>query len=400
MTIDEIMNRQGEIEQRKAEIDAALEAQEADLDALGEEARKLTEESAQLNSQLEELKKAAKEAEEARKAVENGEGKTKENIKEEDKTMTLEELRGSKEYINAFAEYLKSAIRGQADDKEVRALLTTNATAATGYVPVPTLVDDVVRTAWENENILARVKKTGFVGNVKVAFELSADGAYIHSEGSTAPTEEALTLGIVEIKPENIKKWITISDEMMETTGEGFVEYVYKELAYQVMKKLSYEIVGKIAAAASTSNTSSAIGIPKVKKDPGILTIATAAANLSDEAQNICVVMNPLTKIAFQEAYAAGNFAVDPFAGLPVVFTGKLPAITTCNENDVYAIVGDLSAMQVNFPAGEGLKLINDPYSLAEKDLLKIVGRVYAGYEVTAPGRLVRLTKEAAAATT
>ena len=314
--------------------------------------------------------------------------------------MNLEELRSSAEYVDAFSRYLKSEIIGKPDDTEVRALLTTNATAATGSVPVPTLVDDIVRHAWENENVLSRVKKTGFTGNVKVAFELSADGAYNHSEGSSAPTEEALTLGVVEIKPENIKKWISVSDEMMETTGEGFINYVYTELAYQVMKKLSYDIVGQIADCAYTSNQSTAVGIPKVKKNPGIMTIATAAANLCDEAQNIVVIMNPLTKVAFLEAYAAGNFAVDPFQGLTVLTSGKLPAIDTASENDTYAIVGDLSAMQVNFPAGEGLKLINDPYSLAEKDLLKIVGRVYAGHAVTAPGRLVRLTKEAAAVTT
>ena len=399
MTSEEIIARQGEIEQRKAEIDAALEQPEADLVALEEEARQLADESVQLNTQLEELKKQAEEAEEARKAVENGAGKTTEK-KMEDKTMTLEELRGSAEYVEAFSKYLKGEIVGKSDDTEVRALLTTNATAATGYVPVPTLVDDIVRHAWENENVLARVKKTGFTGNVKVAFELSADGAYNHPEGSSAPTEESLTLGIVEIKPENIKKWITISDEMMETTGEGFVRYVYEELAYQVMKKLSYDVVNDIAAAANTTNQSNAVGIPKVKKDPGVTTIAEAAANLSDEAQNICIIMNPLTKPEFLKAYAAANFAIDPFQNLPVIFSGKLPAFSAASENDVYAIIGDLSAEQVNFPAGEGLKLINDPYSLAEKDLLKIVGRVYAGHAVTAPGRLVRLTKEAAAVTT
>ena len=399
MTHDEIMERLGEIEQRKAEIDTALETPEADLEALGEEARSLMAEKATLDNQLEELKKQAEEAEEARKAVENGSGEVKEIIQEE-KTMNLEELRSSAEYVDAFSRYLKSEIIGKPDDTEVRALLTTNATAATGYVPVPTLVDDIVRHAWENENVLSRVKKTGFTGNVKVAFELSADGAYIHSEGSSAPTEEALTLGIVEIKPANIKKWISVSDEMLETTGEGFITYVYSELSYQVMKKLSYDVVGDVTDCAYTSNQSNCVGIPKVNKDPGLTTIAQAAANLSDEAQNICVIVNPLTKVNFLAAYAAGNFAVDPFQGLPVITSGKLPAFDTASANDTYAIVGDLSAIQVNFPAGEGLKLINDPYSLAEKDLLKIVGRVYAGHAVTAPGRLVRLTKEAGAATT
>lgn len=383
-----------ELEARQAEI-AGMSTEEAATEDIEARANELEA----IKAELEARKQKAAEEAEARKAVEAGAGEKKEEIREE-KKMDLLELRGTPEYINAFAKYLKGEIVGKADDAEVRSLLTTNATAATGYVPVPTMVDDIVRHAWENENVLSRVKKTGFTGNVKVAFELSADGAYNHPEGSSAPTEESLTLGIVEIKPENIKKWITISDEMMDTAGEGFVRYVYEELAYQVMKKLSYDVVNDIAAAANTTNQSNAVGIPKVKKDPGNTTIAEAAANLSDEAQDICIIMNPLTKPEFLKAYAAGNFAVDPFQNLPVIFSGKLPAFSTASENDVYAIIGDLSAEQVNFPAGEGLKLINDPYSLAEKDLLKIVGRVYAGHAVTAPGRLVRLTKEAAAVTT
>ena len=393
MTSEEIITRQGEIEQRKAEIDAALEQPEADLNALEEEARKLADESVQLNSQLEELKEEAAKAEETRKAVAEGAGEIKEKM--EEKTMTELELRNSPEYIEAYANYIKTG-----KDEEVRSLLTTNATAATGYVPVPTMVDDIVRHAWENENILSRIRKTNFVGNVKIAFELSADGAYIHAEGSTAPTEEALTLGVVELKPENIKKWITISDEMMEATGEGFVRYVYEELAYQVMKKLSYEIVNDIAGATYTTNQAAAVGIPKVNKDPGLNTINQAVNSLSDEAQNIVVILNPLTKTNFQAAYASGNFAVDPFAGLPVITSGKLPAFDNANANDTYAIVGDLSAVQANFPAGDGLKLIKDEYSLAEKDLVKLVGRVFCGHGVVAPGRLVRLTKEAGAATT
>ena len=397
MNLTELNGEQ--LDARKAELLAELDNPET-RDALSTEdlEGRMTEIQA-IDQEIKAREEAAAKAEEERQAVANGNDPVIKTF-EEVKTMTLEELRSSPEYVNAYAEYVKSGIRGKSDDTEVRALLTTNATAATGYVPVPTLVDDIVRHAWENENVLSRVKKTGFVGNVKVAFELSADPAYVHSEGASAHTEEALTLGIVEIKPENIKKWISISDEMMETTGEDFLTYVYQELAYQVMKKLSYDVVGDIKNCAYTTNQSNCVGIPNVKKNPGLTTIATAVANLSDEAGNICILMNPLTKVAFIEAYAAGNFAVDPFQGLPVITTGALAAIDTLSENGVYAIVGDLSAEQVNFPAGEGLKLIEDPYSLAEKDLVKMVGRVYAGHAVTAPGRLVRLTKEGTAAST
>jgi hypothetical protein len=373
-------------EKRDALDNDALEARVSEMEAIRQE--------------LEARQAAAAKAEEERQKVAQGNDPVTKTF-EEEKPMTLEELRKSKEYVEAYAEYMKKSIRGEANaDAECRALLTTNATAATGYVPVPTLVDDIVRHAWENENILSRVKKTGFTGNVKVAFELSADPAYVHSEGATAHTEEALTLGIVEIKPENIKKWITVSDEMMEATGEGFLQYVYQELAYQVMKKLSYDVVGDVLDCAYTSNQSTAVGIPKVNKDPGVTTIAQAIANLSDEAENICVILNPLTKVNFLAAYAAGNFAVDPFAGVTVITSGKVPTFDASSANGTYAIVGDLSAIQVNFPAGDGMKWINDPYSLAERDLVKLVGRVFAGHAVTAPGRLVRLTKEASPATT
>ena len=382
-----------ELEARQAEI-ADMETEGVDTEEIESRANELEA----IKAELEARKEAAAKAEEARKAVENGAGKTKEEITEV-KKMTVEELRNSPEYVKAYADYLKSELIGKPDDTELRKLMTENVETY-GEVPVPVLVDDIVRHAWESERILALVKKTGFKGNVKVAFEKSADPAYVHDEGSSAHTEEALELGIVTITPKNIKKWITVTDEMIETTGEGFLRYVYEEIAYQVMKKLSYDIVGDIKNCAYTSHQATAVGIPNVKKNPGIVTIATAAANLSDEAQNICVILNPLTKVEVLKAYAAGNFAVDPFAGMTVIESGALAAFDTLSENGVYAIVGDLSAVQVNFPAGEGLKLINDPYSLAERDLQKIVGRIYAGHAVTAPGRLVRLTKEAAAAST
>ena len=382
------MKTMKEIEERKAQILTEMEQEGADLDGLKAEME-------ELRKAADEIRENAKKAEETRKAIAEGAaGVVVGSFQAEEKGKTVDEIRASHEYNVAYANYIKTG-----NDKECRSLLTVNA-AANGQVPVPVLVEDTVRHAWEKDEFLNRVKKTYFTGNVKVAFELSADGAYIHSEGSTAPTEEALTLGIVEIKPENIKKWITISDEMMEATGEGFLRYVYEELAYQVMKKLSYEIVGGIADAANTTNQSNAVGIPKVNKDPGLNTINQAVNNLSDEAQNIVIIMNPLTKTNFQAAYAAGNFAVDPFAGLPVLTSGKLPAFDAASANGTYAIVGDLSAVQVNFPAGEGLKLIEDKYSLAEKDLVKLVGRIFAGQKVVAPGRLVRLTKEAGAVTT
>ena len=394
MTSEEIIARQGEIEERKAQIDADLENPEADLDALNEEARKLAEESEQLTARLDELKAKAAEEEETRRKIAEGElGETKEKH-EEEKTMTELEIRGSAEYSEAYKKYI---LKG--DDKECRTLLSVNATAATGYVPVPTYVDDMIKTAWEENALLNRVNKTFFKGNLKVPFEKSADGAYVHSEGTTGLTEEDLQLGIVELKPENIKKWIKISDEAVALGGEAFVRYIYNEIIYRVLNKLVSELVADVTSAG-TSNTTSAIGIPKVSEAPGVMTIADAATNLSEEARNICVVMNRLSEQQFNAAYAAANFAIDPFAGLPRVYTSALPAYSSADSNATYAFIGDLKALQVNYPEGEGVIVKWDELTLAEDDLVKVVGRQFAGHDVTAPGCLVRLTKPAGSATT
>ena len=392
MTIEEMLNRQGEIEQRKAEIDAALETPEADLEALGEEARKLAEESDQLTIQLEELKKQAAEEEELRQKIADGEiGETKEEFKQEEKKMTDLEIRGSAEYAEAFKNYIISG-----DGKECRSLLTTN---VSGDVPVPVLVEQAIKHAWESNTFLSKVRKTAFRGNLKVPFEKSADPAYVHTEGTTGLTEEDLQLGIVTLTPANIKKWIKISDEAVAMGGEAFVQYVYEELAQRILEKLVKELVAK-ANAASTTHGDTAIGIPKVTEAPGVNVAQNAADQLSEEATDLCIVLNPLSISAFRDAYAAGYFGVDPFAGMTVIKCSALPAYSSASDNAMYGIVGDLKAFQVNYPEGEGIVTKWDDLTYAEDDMVKVVARQYAGYGVTAPGRLVKLCKPAGGETT
>lgn len=391
MTSEEIIARQGEIEQRKAEISLELEAPEANLEVLEEEARKLAEESSRLNDQLAKLKKAEEEAEETRRKIADGEiGEKKEEHREEMK-MTDLEIRGSAEYAEAFKNYI---IKG--DDKECRSLLTTN---VSGDVPVPVLVENIVKHAWESNTFLTKVRKTAFRGNLKVPFEKSADPAYLHTEGSTGLTEEDLQLGIVTLTPANIKKWIKISDEAVAMGGEAFVQYVYEELAQRIMEKLVSELVGKVNAAGTT-HSDTVIGIPKVTEAPGVTVAQGAADQLSEEATDLCIVLNPLSISAFRDAAAGAYYAMDPFAGLTVIKCSALPAYSSANDNAMYGIVGDLKALQVNYPEGEGIVTKWDDLTYAEDDMVKVVARQYAGYGVTAPGRLVRLCKPAAAETT
>ena len=367
-----------QIEERKTNIVAELDNEGADLNALEEEMRSL-------NTEIEARKAVEAQKAEIRSAVAAGEvGEVVKTIVEEKRDMrTNEEIRASQEYVDAFARYLISD-----NDAEVRSLLTTQ---ASGSVPVPTIVDEIIRTAWEKDDILARVKKTNIKGNLKVAFELSADGAYVHTEGTTAPTEESLTLGIVEMIPRNIKKWIRVSDEAIAMGGEALVRYIYDELTHQIVKKLSDLIVNDIKSSSSAST--SAAGVANITAAPSVTTVAKAFANLSDEANDNVIIMNKLTYANFVAAQAAGNFAFDPFMDLPVLFNNSLPAYDSASANAVYAIVGDLKGAQVNYPEGEGIAIKYDDLSEAEADLVKIVGRQYVAHAVTACGRFCNVKK-------
>ena len=376
-----------EIETRKAAILQEMEQEGADLDALKNEME-------ELRKNADELREAARKAEETRKQIASGAagitmGETR---KAETASKTVDEIRGSKEYMDAFARYLVDE-----DEKELRALLSENA-PANGQMPVPTLVDTIIRTAWEKDQILSRVRKTGFKGNLRVPFEREGDDAYEHNEGTTAITEEDLTLGVVELKPKNVKKFIRLSDEIIATGGEAFVKYVYEELTHRIIKKLSYLVIGDIAGA-STSHSSSAIGIPKIEGQPDLSVVVDAEAELTDEAENVVVIINRKTSSAFHRARVAGNFAVDPYDDLPVLYSSALPAYSAASANAVWMIVGDLYGAQVNYPEGEGIIRKWDDLSEAEADMVKVHGRQYAGHKVTGPGMFCNVKKAAAVTT-
>ena len=376
-TVEELEARQAVIAGWETEgVDTeTLEARSAELEAI--------------KAELEARKQKAAEEAEARKAVENGAGEKKEEHQEE-KKMEVSEIRNSPEYLDAYANYIRTG-----NDSECRTVLLTKNAPASGQLPVPDMLEGIIKTAWDKNEFLNQIKKTYFRGNLRVPFELSATGAWKHVEGTTGLTEEEITIGIVTLTPANIKKLVRVTDECIAMGGEEFINYIYSEVAYRVLGELVAEILDYIDEL-STSNGATAIGIPKVKIAPGVMVLANAATNLTEEATDLCVVMNRLTEAKFNTAYATGNFAINPFDGFKKVYCSALPAFDAANENDMYALVGDLKAIQANYPEGEGLIIKWDDLSEAEDDIVKVVGRQYVGFAVTAPGRLVKLTKPGA----
>lgn len=370
--------------QRIADIKVEMESEDSNIEALSAEVDLIEKRKA-------ELKAAANEAAEKRAMIaEKLEADVIEERKEEETKMTNMEMRNTPEYGKAFVKGLL------ADDfTEARALLTENVTG--GSVPVPEILETEIKNAWEDAQFLQFAKRTSYKGNVKVGFEVSATGAAVHVEGANAPTEETLVWGTVELKAESIKKWITVSDEALEGTTIDTLGEIYKEVAQRIVEKAEEIAIGKIIAAPATTSAANGPGVPVLEVTAiAADTIVNAVALLSGKAKDLRIIMNRQTKAAFEAVALGLSYGADIYDGLKdrIIYTDALDAFSAADPGDTFVIIGDIGyGFQANFPAGNDVKIKVDDLSLAEKDLVKIVGRQYVGMGVVAPKAFVKINK-------
>lgn len=371
-----------QIETRAAEIKAEIESADAEkLDALNEE---LTA----LESRKKELELETRKAD--MKAVAEGAGVVvgKAAVKEE---RTIDSVRSSEEYVNAYAEYLKTG-----DDRECRALMTDLVSG--GSVPIPTVIDNYIDTAWENARLLSRVRRTSIKGTAKYPFEYSATGAFDHTEGASvsSDTEEQLVLGTVSIGPKMIKKWITITDEVISLKGQAFLDYVWDEIEERIFEKADARLIAAIKAAPAEA-TETAAGVRSVSVEfIDASTIFKALAELRNAASNPVAIMNK--QMYFNQFMSLVDLQNRPIYdivsanGRPTYYINGVEVIFDNTLSTSELIVGDLRGAIANFPDGEQVKFVNDPYSLAEQDKVKVVGKMYVGIGVVRDGYFCKVS--------
>lgn len=367
MQMADIENRSAELAEQMKLEDADINTIEAEVQALEERKAQILEEAEQRKAQLEEVIQESKPIEE----------------KEERK---MEEMitRNSPEYVRAFAKYIESG-----DDREVRTLLTEN---GGGTIAVPEFVYEEVKNAWEEEGIMSQVRKAYLKGNVKIPFEISAAGATKQTEGN-AVNEQSLVLGIVELKPDMFKKWIGLSNQSLRIDdAENYLRFVYSELAHHIAKKAADELIAKIKACPAASTTT-CVGVPVYTSTTlAVGLIAQAMGLLSDQAENPVLIMNKQTEAAIKAAAYAANFPHDPFEGCKVIHNNTMTAFSAATTGVPYIIVGDLGyGALANFPDGEGISVLRDPYTLANSNITRFVGDMYVAVEPVAPNAFVQI---------
>lgn len=370
-----------ELEKRSLEIaEAAATAEDEELNQLEEELEAIEERKSQLLTQKETRSRIVE-------AVKSQRGRA---MEEQDKTPGLkdiEEYRNSKEYIDLYAEYLKTK-----DDTEIRAaLLSTN--AENGTIPVPTFVYDIIKTAWDRNEIMSLVTRLDVNGNLEIPFEIYGSDAVIHIEGSEAVAEQELQEGIVTLIPEFAKKWKSFSKTVYKLRGEAFVRYIYDEITYRIIKLLCDNLIELIANLPETPSATSP-SAAKIYNTPALGTIAEAISYLSDDATDPVIIMNKRTWGAFKAAQYAGNFAADIFEGLRVHYSSKLPAYGAAEDGAVYAIVGDFrEGTLANFPTGEEVEFTFDALTRKKENIIEVLGELYHAAGVVADKAFTLIAK-------
>lgn len=369
MTREEIMTLDMEgVQARGAEIAADLETCDAEVI----EERKLEMDA------LEERKKAI-EAEAIEKRAKMLEVVEKAEVIEEPiqerKTMTNKEIRSSQEYIDAYVEYVKKGYDLDKMSAEKRATLITSENVTDGLVPVPTYVEDRIRTAWENDEIMRRVRRTYLPGNVEVGVEVSASNAAMHPEGGEAIGPENLVIDIVKLIPQYIKKMVHVTHTALALNGTAFLDYLYDEIEYKLVALAGVQVIGQIEASDFTEQFTIA-GSTITTAD-----IINAEGLLSGAARNLVLIINRADAAALKAAALSAGYAYDPFDGLQVIYNSAMQS----NE----FIIADLDAVQANFPEGGEPKFIFDELTMAAQNVVRIIGRLLVAIEVVNTGMAV-----------
>lgn len=368
-----------ELEERANAI--AVETAEADqdqLETLNAELDAIEERKKALNIEIEERKKTAE-------AVANGAGKEVEERK--DKKMTSRELRSTPEYVDAYVEYVKRGYKREVFDAEIEKRTTGGSTDWTNVitsqnVPVPSYLEDRISAAWERDEIMNRVRRTYFPGIVGVAVETSSEDAVVHNEdGPDVPTE-ALGIEPINLVPEYIKKMVRVTHNALELTGTAFLDYLYDEIQYKIVKKAGAIVVGTILDSQNRSYT--AAGATLTTAD-----IINAEGTLAGDA-NPVLITTRANAAALKAAALSANYGYDPFDGLEVLYVDA--AVFSYGQ---LAVVADLSAIQANFPDGAEPKFIFDEFTEAPANIVRIIGRLAVGIGLIAPAKVASIIPHA-----
>lgn len=394
-----------EIDSKKEEFENADTDKREEL--LGE-VEELTKEADSIDEEIKDLEeqRSTFKAQEERMSLSSNLSKVK--IEERKNQMEDNNVLNTKEYEQLYADM----IRGKVDEKEVRSFLqkredpTPGLSTATTNIPIPTIMQGFVETAWYEYGKFSRLVSESFEpAIIKIPVETEASGASWHTESGDAPDEEYITLGQILLQGKTLKKWISLTTELMAMAPEDFLRYVADELVYRIILALDEAIINR-----TDLNGEGVIGIVGNSLTESVS--ANVDFNVINEAvselvtfDDLVIAMNPKTFFKnfmgltdqvgnpiFRVVHDNENKPAYYLSGYRVEFTQALPAIDDADPGDAYAVIGNFRrGYRLNYPQGRNVITLTDPYTKAPEDLVRMIGRLYVAGNVVKPKHFVEL---------
>lgn len=394
--VDEVNAKKEEFENADTEARDEILGQ---VEALTEEADKIDEELKELDEQKEEFEK-----QEERMSLTRSLSK----IEVEERNKVMENTNNSlnqKEYEQLYADF----IRGRVQESEIKSYLNQRSLATTTEnVPIPEIMQGFVETAWYEYGKFSRlVSETFEPAILKIPVEVSATGAEWHDELGEAPQEEEIELGQIILQPKMIKKWISLTDELMALSATDFLRYIADELVYRVILALDEAIINR-----KDANGLGVIGIVDnpytevVTTELNFNAINSALANLVT-FEDLTIAMNPATffnvfmgmvddvqRPIFNVVQNNNDRPSYYLSGHRVEFTQALKSYDEAEAGDALFIVGNFRrGYRLNYPQGRNVITLVDPYTLATQDLVRMIGRLYVAGNVVKPKHFAQVNK-------
>lgn len=322
------------------------------------------------------------------------------------KQSDVENLVKSKELLNAYAKAMKG---DTSEYNEMVKTLSTTATDGDAAGAFGTLIPEYVANEVQRKMVhygalWNHARKIAIKGLYKLSVEVSATGAEIHKEGTAAPSEEEIVLDGRLLDPEHIKKWITWTDEIEIMSGIDLINYLTDEFIEKIMIKVEYEML---------------YGAADQKGLEGIVTFATSTdAKLNGYVNKIETADETGAKISYidllktiskirganikwfmrQETFYEAILSISDsndrpiwaslqnnsesesmaILGRRVEFSDAFESLEDAEVGKAVILAQAENAYTINHPDGMTPNFIQDPYSLAEKDQKKLVGKLFS----------------------
>lgn len=402
--VDEIASKKEEFENadtdKREELLNDVEELTKEADSIDEEIKDLEEQRSTFKAQEERMSLSA--------------NLTKTKIEERKNQMEINDVLNSKEYEQLYADM----IRGRVDEKEVRSFLQKRTdpdpglSTATDNIPIPVLMQGFVETAWYQYGKFSRIVGESFEpAIIKIPVESAASGAAWHTESGDAPSEEYITLSQILLQPKTLKKWISLTTELMAMSPADFLQYVADELVYRIILALDEAIINRtdlngegvigIVGNANTETLSAALDFNVINEAVSELVTfedLVIAMNPKTFFKNFMGLTDQVGNPIFRVVHDNENRAQYYLSGYRVEFTQALPAYEDADPGDAYAVVGNFRrGYRLNYPQGRNVITLVDPYSKAPEDLVRMIGRLYVAGNVVKPKHFVELKVPASA---